>query len=225
MDQRTRELMMMHKALHPRNDVDRLCLEKKGGGGFFRIEDSVDTSIRQLKDCIKKSKESLSTAIRNNTNNTRIYKTKITRKQKWEEKQLYGYFKQQTSKISHEKIWIWVRKGNIKRETKSLLITAQNNAIRTNYVKAKLDKTRQNSRSRLCGDRDETINHIISECNKLAQKEYKTWHDLDGGGVGDPLGRSLNLPIRTNGICTTQNPSRRMRRTNFSGILRYKRIT
>ena len=33
---------------------------------------------------------------------------------------------------------------------------------------------------RLCGDRDETINHIISECSKLAQKEYKTRHDWVG---------------------------------------------
>ena len=24
----------------------------------------------------------------------------------------------------------------------------------------------------LCGDKDETINHIKSECSKLAQKEY-----------------------------------------------------
>ena len=28
--------------------------------------------------------------------------------------------------------------------------------------------------------RDETINHIISECSKLAQKEYKTRHDSVG---------------------------------------------
>ena len=27
------------------------------------------------------------------------------------------------------------------------------------------------------GDRDETINHKISECIKLAQKEYKTRHE------------------------------------------------
>ena len=32
----------------------------------------------------------------------------------------------------------------------------------------------------LCGDRDETINHIISECSKLAQKEYKTRHNWVG---------------------------------------------
>ena len=38
--------------------------------------------------------------------------------------------------------------------------------IRTNDVKAKIDKTQQNSKCWLCGDRDEMINHIISECCK-----------------------------------------------------------
>ena len=41
----------------------------------------------------------------------------------------------------------------------------------------------QNSKCRLCGDRDETINHIISECSKLAQKENKTRHDWVGKGI------------------------------------------
>ncbi len=60
------------------------------------------------------------------------------------------------------------KKGNLKRETESLLIAAQNNAIRTKHIKARIDKTQQNSKCRLCGDRDETINLIISECSKLA---------------------------------------------------------
>ena len=41
-------------------------------------------------------------------------------------------------------------------------------------------KIRRNNiatKCRLCGDRDETINHTISERSKLAQKEYKTTHD------------------------------------------------
>ena len=33
------------------------------------------------------------------------------------------------------------------------------------------------SKCKLYGDRDETINRIISECNKLAHKEYKTRQD------------------------------------------------
>ena len=63
---------------------------------------------------------------------------------------------------------------------KSLLIAAQNSAIRTNHIKARIDKTQQNSKCRLCGDKDETINHIISGCSKMAQKEYKARHDWVG---------------------------------------------
>ena len=77
-------------------------------------------------------------------------------------------------------IIIWLRKGNFKRETESLLIAAQDSAIRTNHIKARINKTQQNSKCRLCGYRDETINHMISECSKLAQREYKARHDWVG---------------------------------------------
>ena len=63
--------------------------------------------------------------------------------------------------------WTWLRNGSCKQETECLLIAAQNNAIRTNYIRAKIGKMQQNSRCRLCDDRDETINHIISECSKF----------------------------------------------------------
>ena len=77
-------------------------------------------------------------------------------------------------------MWTWQKKVNLKRETESLLIAAQNNAIRTNHIKARIDKTQQNSKCRLYGDRDQTINYIISECSKLAEKEYETRQDLVG---------------------------------------------
>ena len=55
MDQRTRKLMTMHKALNPRDDVDRLyVLRKEEGRGLASIEDSVDASIQQLDDYIEK---------------------------------------------------------------------------------------------------------------------------------------------------------------------------
>ena len=41
-------------------------------------------------------------------------------------------------------------------------------------------RSKQNCKRRLCGDRDETINHMISEYSKIAQKEYKTKHDWVG---------------------------------------------
>ena len=68
---------------------------------------------------------------------------------------------------------------NIKRERESLLIAAQKNPIWTNGIQAIIHKKQQNSKSRLCSDKDEMINHI-SECSKLAQKEYKTKRDWVG---------------------------------------------
>ena len=47
-------------------------------------------------------------------------------------------------------------------------------------MKEKIDKTQQISECWLCGNRDETINHIISECSKLTQTEYKTRDDWVG---------------------------------------------
>ena len=62
---------------------------KEGIRGLTSIEDSVDASIKRLKDYIEKFEGRLITAIRNNTGNTRINRTTITKKQKWEEKQLF----------------------------------------------------------------------------------------------------------------------------------------
>ena len=129
---------------------------------------------------MEKHKRGLITVIKNDTDNTMANRMTLTRKQKREEKQLYRHFKQLINNISHEKTWMWLRKGNFTRETESLLIAAQYNAIRTNQIKARIDKTQQNGKCRLCGDRDETTNHIIRKFSKLAQKEYKTTHDWVG---------------------------------------------
>ena len=104
MDYRMRKLMTMHKALHPRDDINRLDVSRKEGRqGLTSIEDNIDVSIR-LKDYVQKHRGRLITTTRNNyKDNANINRTKITRIQKWEEKRLYGYFKQQTSKISHKK--------------------------------------------------------------------------------------------------------------------------
>ena len=186
MDQRTRKLISTHKALHHRDKVDRLHVSRKERGrGLSSTEDSVETLIWRLEDYIE---EGLVTAIRINTDNTMDSRMTITR-EKMGKKQLSGGFKRLISNISHDKIWTWLRKGNFKRETESLLIAAQNNA---NHIKARIDKTQQNSKYRLCGDRDETINHIISEYSKLSKKNYKTKH----GWVGKEINWEMCKKIK-----------------------------
>ena len=129
----------------------------------------------------------------------------ITRKQKWEGKQLYGRFKRLINNISHDKTWTWLRKENFKRETESLLIAAQDSALRTNHITARIDKTQQNSKCRLCDDRDETINHIISECSKLAQSGYKERHGWVGKGIHREMCKKFKFD-HTN-KCYMHNPA------------------
>ena len=97
--------MTRHKALHPRDDVDRLYVSRKegGGGGLASIEDTVDASIQQLEDYIEKHDGGLITTIKNDTDNTIDESVTTTRKQKWEGKQLYGRFKRLINNISHQK--------------------------------------------------------------------------------------------------------------------------
>ena len=48
----------MHKALYPRDDVDRLYVLRRGGGrGLASIEDSNDASIQRLEGYLQKHTE------------------------------------------------------------------------------------------------------------------------------------------------------------------------
>ena len=107
MDQRSSKLTTMQKALHPRDDTDILYVSRRGGGkGLISIEDCIGLSIQGLKNDNKKSKEKLIKATNNSIGN--ISTERKTLKKKWEEKQLYQYFKRQTSEIAHKKIWTWL---------------------------------------------------------------------------------------------------------------------
>ena len=131
-NQRTRKLMMVHMALDRRGDVDILYVSRKEGGRVLTsIKDSVDSSIQQLADYIKNCGGRLIIVTRNNTDIT-----SINRKQKWEEKQVYGHFKWQTNKILHKKSWIWLRE-------KWIVSDCSGKRRHNESVKARIEKTQQ----------------------------------------------------------------------------------
>ena len=97
--------------------------------------------------------------------------------QEWIEKPLHGQFVRETEDQSNEETWSWLKQGSLKRETEALIIAAQDQALRTNYIKATIDKSQIDAKCRMCRDKNETVSHIFSGCPKLAQKEYKKRHD------------------------------------------------
>ena len=81
--------------------------------------------------------------------------------------------------------------GQIKLHAKQKFkfLSATNSSERSSsntYVKKTVkeqnntDYRQQNRKCRLCGDRDETINHIISDGSNLTLKDYKTRHGWFG---------------------------------------------
>ena len=83
----------------------------------------------------------------------------------------------ETKEVRSEQSWVWLQNGDLKRETGSLIVAAQNQSIRTDLVKAKIDKSQKDMLCRLCKKADESTDHVVSSCSKLTQKEYKRGHD------------------------------------------------
>ena len=75
-----------------------------------------------------------------------------------------------------EKSWFWLRKRNLEIASEALICSAQEEEIRTNYVRYHIDKSIGSASCRMCGETGKTISHIVSECPKMAQREYKRRH-------------------------------------------------
>ena len=109
------------------------------------------------------------------------YKEWIKRKriEDWSGKQLHVQFKREKEDLCGVS-WNRIRTGELKKETEGLIFAAQDQALRTNAIKAKIENQNVSSKCRMCGSHDETVQHILCSCPKLAQTEYKKRRDVVG---------------------------------------------
>ncbi|CAH3188881.1 unnamed protein product [Porites lobata] len=85
-------------------------------------------------------------------------------------------FMRNTRNNTCKKTWSWLRKANSKIQTEALICAGQEQAHRTNHVTDNT-LTARRCESPLCRQCGESVNHIVCECKKLAQREYKQRHD------------------------------------------------
>ena len=97
--------------------------------------------------------------------------------ERWQNKALHGQYLNDTDgKTDCEITWNWLMNGYLKNETEGFIMAAQDQAIRTNTIKARIDKTSSDSQCQLCKIKEETIDHLVSSCSKIAQTDYKERH-------------------------------------------------
>ena len=85
------------------------------------------------------------------------------RKNEWTAKRMHGQFARDTKDKDKNSTWRWMIKIDLKGCTEALIYSAQEQSIRTNHIKCNIDKTAKSPICGICGSRNETISHIVSE--------------------------------------------------------------
>ena len=132
----------------------------------------------QTARCLKTEVQSLKTEVQRETINMKDSIAEKT-KERWHGKRMRGQLPRNLDEklVDIEQSYRWLKSGDIKGETKSTIVAAQDQAISTNYFKNKILKEEIESKCRLCKQHEETIDHLTSGCPTLAKNEYLMRHD------------------------------------------------
>ena len=97
------------------------------------------------------------------------------------EKKLHGKFFRDVSEVAAtENMFDWVKCGSVNKSTEGFVFAAQEQALQTNWLKARITGESDDARCRRCKKQDETVAHLVSGCSVLAQCDFKTRHDRMG---------------------------------------------
>ncbi|CAH2018627.1 unnamed protein product [Acanthoscelides obtectus] len=119
--------------------------------------------------------------------------------EKWRSKPLHGQHIRQMEELPVDLrlSFGWLQYGDLKGETESLLVAAQDQALKTRYIEQAIHKTRNDGKCRLCHIHNETVEHIISACPILAPKEYTDRHNNVCAAIHLEVSRHLGCPIKS----------------------------
>ena len=146
-DRRTRNMMHLYSEIHPRAEVDRLYVQRnEGGRGLMSILDTVRNEEQSMIEYIRNKYSEIMTTIQHYTgkqieeNRQRFRKKqKERRNERWQTKVIHRQHVRQTKDFAAQNSWQWLWRGSLKRQTGSLIIAAQDQALGTNYRKARLN--------------------------------------------------------------------------------------
>ena len=186
MDIKTRKILTMNGVHHKRSNVDRLYIKRKDGGrGLISVNECVRTEEANLRDYVLHSEEWMlkvvADSLEGGLGKEELKKQMETqRKDSLYEKRLHGKFFREVKEVADEKSWQWMRGGFLDKRTEGFVCAAQENVLQTNCYKVTIMKQGDNVKCRKCGKEAETVGHLISGCEMLAQNEYKRRHDKMG---------------------------------------------
>ena len=181
MERKTRKVLTMNKELRPKSDTGRFYVpRRRGGRGLTSCEDCVRTEENSFCWYVKNSNEEMlrkvdENKLMQNGETIEPKRHKNNRNQSfenyWRSKEFNGQHVREWQGADWDRTWQWLAKANQKGCTEGLVCSAQEQSLRTNYVKFRIYKFDDSPLCRMCGDKGESFCHLISEYGKLAQRE------------------------------------------------------
>ena len=176
LDRKTRKMLTLHYMFAKKGDVDRLYMSRKEGGrGLISVEGCILMERNNMFVYISKSTEPVLKEIaKKGTIKDGSHKNEVkrSRKESLMGKCMHSVFFNKTD-FRDTRSWEWLRTGDLKKATEGTIMAAQEQAIRTRMIRHTIDKENVSPLCRMCGERNETVAHLVSEFTKLAQKQYK----------------------------------------------------
>jgi hypothetical protein len=133
-------------------------------------QDDADSAVLETSKCLK-------VEVQRETRKIKDRKAEKT-KEKWHGKSTHGQLSRNLDEktVDIEQSYHSLKSGDIKGETESTIVVAQDQAISTNYFRNKILKEEIKIKCRLCKQHEETIDHLKSGCPILAKNEYLMRH-------------------------------------------------
>ena len=194
-DRKVRKILTKGRFHHPKSNTHRLYLSRKEGGrGLIGTTDchrqectklaeylslGTDQSSRIICQFEKTKKHGILSFL----DPVRGGKTEDIDKEHAEglkAMELHGqYFDrmEKTPNINMPLSRRWLEIPYLRFETESLLCAAQEQALATNYTRAKIWGSGKSSLCRLCKEQNETVHHIVSGCKMLCGTQYTYRHN------------------------------------------------
>lgn len=191
----TRKAFTRFRAHHPHSSIERFHLPRKEGGrGIPSIPIRHYQQIDNLRNYfLEKAKVSpIHAAIATADNSTPLKlsdknydpKTKLKTtneiKNQWKGKALHGRYitKIEEDIIDTQASQAWLRYGNLFLETEGFIVAIQDQVLSTkSYRRRILNQQLENVKCRMCGLKEESLDHLLSGCTVLAPKQHLERHN------------------------------------------------
>ena len=111
---------------------------------------------------------------------------------------MHGQYPKRTKEkdVNQDKTHNWLSTPGLKSETEGFIIAAQDQCIKTNYYRNKILKDGTDPMCRICGQFQETVDHLVSGCPELAKTEYTQRHNKAAAYLHWTICKHYNIKVQ-----------------------------